>query len=111
MNNNFMSIQDTVGLGIDEGENEKVERVLIHMCYIEGELDYVIGGASAVFNMVTFNTVASVEKEQYVIFMPDTAPGRTYGFLVINSNITGDAAYSETQEVSISLLIEFKTRF
>lgn len=99
MNNRFLGFQDTLGLGIVTRDVAKVERVLVHMCYIEGEVDYVFGGAIAVFNMVTFNTGSLKEGGSKIVFAPDTPAGRSFGFLVINSNITGDAIYTGSNRV------------
>jgi len=101
MNNHFLGVQDTVGLGIETGENNEIQRVLVHMCNIEGEIDYVFGGAAAVFKMVTFNTVATKDTDDLVIFAPDTSPARSYGFLVINSDITGDVTYSGSNKIRL----------
>lgn len=101
MGNRFLGVQDTVGLGIDEIENNKIQRVFVHMCYIEGEMDYVFGEASAVFKMVTFNTTAKKEKDDLVVFAPDTSPDRSFGFLVVESNITGDAVYLGSNKVKL----------
>jgi len=101
MMNRFLGFQDTVALGITEKDSTQVQRVMVHMSYIEGEVDYVFGGASVVFDEVTFNTVAIKDSSSLTVFAPDTAPGRPYGFLVINSNITGDAKYIGTNKVSL----------
>lgn len=102
MHNNFLGYQDTVALGMDYEDDTRVERVLVHMCYVEGEVDYVFGSAAAVFNMVTFNTVAVKKSKGGYVFAPDTPPERSYGFLVINSNITGDATYLGSNKVHSS---------
>ncbi|CAG9767573.1 unnamed protein product [Ceutorhynchus assimilis] len=93
MGNNFKSYQDTLALGIDSADSLKTERVMVHMCYIEGQIDYVFGAASAVFDMTTFYTVATNKTASAIILAPDTPPERSYGFLVINSIITGDSSY------------------
>ncbi|KAH1011361.1 hypothetical protein HUJ04_000749 [Dendroctonus ponderosae] len=102
MNNRFLGLQDTLGLGIVTRDITKVERVLVHMCYIKGEIDYVYGGAVAVFNMVTFNTGSLKESGSKIVFAPDTPAGRSFGFLVINSNITGDATYIGSNRISLA---------
>ncbi|KAL1488287.1 hypothetical protein ABEB36_015236 [Hypothenemus hampei] len=89
MNNVFMGYQDILGLGIGPSESHLLERVLIHMSVIEGQVNYVFGGASVIFNEVTFNTLEINPNSSAIIFAPDTAPENSYGFLVINSNITG----------------------
>lgn len=94
-----MGFQDTVGLGVDNGN--QLERVLVEWCYIEGEVDYVFGGASAVLENVIFYTVAIKTNGSQIIFAPSTAPARSFGFLVINSNITGDSFYATSHQVHL----------
>lgn len=100
MNSHFKGVQDTVGFGIDDVIQNSVERVYVHMCYIEGQVDYVFGGASVVFDMVTFNTTTTADKSSLFVFAPDT-PSKRLGFLVLNSIITGDDSYIGSSMVCI----------
>lgn len=102
MNSHFKGMQDTVGFGIDNIIQNTVERVYVHMCYIEGEVDYVFGSASVVFDMVTFNTTTTADKSTLVVFAPDT-PSKRLGFLVLNSIITGDDSYIGSNKVVYSV--------
>nr|AEE62177.1 unknown [Dendroctonus ponderosae] len=99
-NCNFLGFQDTVGLGVDNGS--QLERVFVEWCYIEGEVDYVFGSASAVMENVVFYTVAIKTNGSQIIFAPSTAPARSFRFLVLNSNITGDSYYATSHQVSLA---------
>jgi pectinesterase len=61
----------------------KIARVYIKDTYIEGDVDFVMGRANAVFNKCTFKIV-STRKSLGIVFAPNTLPQNSYGFLVIN---------------------------
>lgn len=72
----------------------KIARAYIKDSYVEGDTDYVFGRANAVFDNCHFHTV-STRKPGGVVFAPDTLPNNSYGFLIMNSRLTVDAAYAK----------------
>ncbi|MFF0086272.1 pectinesterase family protein [Streptomyces canus] len=74
------------------------DRQYFHRCYIEGDVDFVFGRATAVFEECHFHTlqrnVAFTPKG--MVFAPSTARANPYGILAVHSRITSgaeDAAY------------------
>ncbi|MET9453576.1 pectinesterase family protein [Streptomyces canus] len=74
------------------------DRQYFHRCYIEGDVDFVFGRATAVFEECHFHTlqrdVAFTPKG--MVFAPSTARANPYGILAVRSHITSgaeDAAY------------------
>lgn len=89
--------QDTVYLNTSNRENlavtDRISRVLVKDSYIEGDVDYVFGRASVVFDGVEFHTVSTRRSPEAYVLAPNTLPDQPYGFLVLNSRFTGDAGY------------------
>ncbi|MDT0480506.1 pectinesterase family protein [Streptomyces doebereineriae] len=74
------------------------DRQYFRRCYIEGDVDFVFGRATAVFEECHFHTlqrdVAFTPKG--MVFAPSTARANPYGILAVRSRITSgaeDAAY------------------
>lgn len=72
----------------------RYSRVYVHNSLIEGDVDYVTGAANAVFDHVEFHTVSSRGVKQASVFAPATPANVPYGFLVINSSLTGDKGFN-----------------
>jgi pectinesterase len=89
--------QDTFFVNTSNARNEYVtdhiSRAYINNSYIEGDVDYVFGRANAVFDHDEFHSVTSRGPGESYVFAPDTMPSEPYGFLVINSKLTGDAGF------------------
>jgi pectinesterase len=67
-------------------------------CYIEGDVDFVFGRATAVFERCHFHTLDRdvTFKPEGMVFAPSTARANPYGFLAVHSRVTSgaeDAAY------------------
>ncbi|WP_406328988.1 pectinesterase family protein [Streptomyces sp. NBC_00203] len=67
-------------------------------CYIEGDVDFVFGRATAVFERCHFHTLDRdvTFKPEGMVFAPATARANPYGFLAVRSRVTSgaeDAAY------------------
>jgi pectinesterase len=74
--------------------NNRYSRVYVLNSLIEGDVDYVTGQANAVFDHVEFHTLSSRGVKQASIFAPITPANVPYGYLVIDSNLTGDKGFS-----------------
>ncbi|WP_170138657.1 pectinesterase PemB [Edaphovirga cremea] len=89
--------QDTFFVNTSDIQNNYVtdhySRVYVKNSYIEGDVDYVFGRANAVFDNVEFHTVSSRGAGEAYVFAPDTMPQIPFGFLVINSRLTGDGGF------------------
>lgn len=62
-------------------------------CYIEGDVDYIFGGARAVFEdceLYSFNIDESDEGRRSYITAPSTPAAQKYGFLFLNCRTTGN---------------------
>lgn len=97
--------QDTVYLNTSNRENlavtDRISRVLVKDSYIEGDVDYVFGRASVVFDGVEFHTVSSRGSQEAYVLAPNTLPDQPYGFLVLNSRFTGDAGYQGSYKAKL----------
>lgn len=86
----LISRQDTVYLKTPSAGT--IARAYMKDSYVEGDVDYVFGRATAVFEGVTFKSMSDRSSTSYV-FAPSTAPGMSYGFHVINSTFTTDGGF------------------
>lgn len=62
-------------------------------CYIEGDVDYIFGGARAVFEnceLYSFNIDESDENRRAYITAPSTPAAQKYGFLFLDCKTTGN---------------------
>ncbi|KHN51481.1 pectinesterase PemB [Pectobacterium fontis] len=89
--------QDTFFVNTSNLRNEYVtdrySRVSIKDSYIEGDVDYVFGRATAVFEGVHFHTVSSRGAKDIHVFAPDSMPWVQYGFLAMHCRFTGDDGF------------------
>ncbi|MFJ9634291.1 pectinesterase family protein [Streptomyces sp. NPDC101175] len=92
----LLAHQDT--LFVDTTALEVFDRQYFSRCYIEGDVDFVFGRATAVFADCHFHTlgrdVAFTPKG--MVFAPSTARANPHGILAVRSRITSgaeDAAY------------------
>ncbi|MFJ8502455.1 pectinesterase family protein [Streptomyces avermitilis] len=62
-------------------------------CYIEGDVDFVFGRATAVFERCHFHTLDRdvTFKPEGMVFAPSTARANPYGFLAVRSRVTSGA--------------------
>ncbi|ERL91726.1 pectinesterase [Dendroctonus ponderosae] len=97
---NLISRQDTLYAG--SNNDGVVQRVYIDNTYIEGDVDFVFGGAATVFTGVTFKAVSDRHPSGAIVFAPSTVPGNSYGFLAINSVITADSTFKSSQKVNLA---------
>ncbi|QRN34162.1 pectinesterase PemB [Pectobacterium brasiliense] len=90
--------QDTFFVNTSNLQNEYVtdrySRAYITDSYIEGDVDYVFGRATAVFERVHFHTVSSRGAKDIHVFAPDSMPWVQYGFLAVACRFTGDEGFS-----------------
>lgn len=98
--------QDTFFVNTSDKKNNYVtdhySRAYIKDSYIEGDVDYVFGRATAVFDGVQFHTVSTRGSKEAYVFAPDTMPWVKYGFLVMNSQLTADDGYKRgTQKAKL----------
>lgn len=86
----------------NEPDNKRYSRAYVQNSLIEGDVDYVMGRSSAVFDRVEFHTVSSRGVKQPSVFAPNTPANVPYGFLVTNSTLTTDRGF-EGQAVKAQL--------
>jgi pectin methylesterase-like acyl-CoA thioesterase len=60
--------------------------------YIEGDVDYLFGAATAVFQRVTFRSLDRGKSSNGYLTAASTDTGSKYGFLITDSKIVSDAA-------------------
>ncbi|GAA4924748.1 pectinesterase family protein [Streptomyces coeruleoprunus] len=92
----FLGHQDT--LYADSSALTAFVRQYYSHCYIEGDVDFVFGRATAVFAHCRFHTLDRdvAFKPEGMVFAPSTARANPYGFLAVKCRITSgaeDAAY------------------
>ncbi|MDY4316126.1 pectinesterase PemB [Pectobacterium actinidiae] len=97
--------QDTFFVNTSNLQNEYVtdrySRVYIKDSYIEGDVDYVFGRATAVFERVHFHTVSSRGAKDIHVFAPDSMPWVQYGFLAVACRFTGDKGFSGERKAKL----------
>ncbi|MFF8396411.1 pectinesterase family protein [Streptomyces sp. NPDC016172] len=92
----LLAHQDT--LFVETGALDTFDRQYFRHCYIEGDVDFVFGRATAVFEQCHFRTLArDVDfTPKGMVFAPSTARANPYGILAVRCRITSgaeDAAY------------------
>jgi pectinesterase len=92
----FLAHQDT--LFADTGALDAFDRQYYRRCYVEGDVDFVFGRATAVFEQCHFHTLRrDVDfTPKGMVFAPSTARANPYGILAVRCRITSgaeDAAY------------------
>ncbi|BES86864.1 putative acyl-CoA thioester hydrolase [Pectobacterium araliae] len=97
--------QDTFFVNTSNLRNEYVtdrySRAYIKDSYIEGDVDYVFGRATAVFDCVHFHTVSSRGAKDIHVFAPDSMPWTQYGFLAVSCYFTGDKGFSGERKAKL----------
>jgi pectinesterase len=81
--------QDT--LLIDSPSADTVVRAYMTGSFVSGDVDYVFGAATSVFNATNFQFVSD-RRTTGTVFAPDTNDRNPYGMLAINSQFTSDSA-------------------
>lgn len=79
-----------------------VERSIFNKCYIEGDIDFIFGGGTAIFSYCTIKAVANRRQDEATIFAPDTAPSKKYGYLMYGGHITGDSNWYTKKTVYLA---------
>jgi pectinesterase len=101
-NSNFIGRQDTLWVNSDsipsasqQGVSSiRITRAYIKDTYVEGDVDFVMGRANAVFDRCAFKLVSTRKPEgPCIVFAPSTLPNNSYGFLVMNSRFTTDSGF------------------
>lgn len=87
----FLAHQDT--LFVDTTALDAFDRQYFHRCYIEGDVDFVFGRATAVFEDCHFRTLPrDVEfTPKGMVFAPSTARANPHGILAVRCRITSGA--------------------
>lgn len=103
-NVHFKAFQDTIFMtplpekpiiaGSFKGPNENKERLLSTVyfdnCYIEGTIDFIFGGATAVFDNCHIHSLKTQNNVCGYIAAPSTDPGVKTGFIFNNCKLTGE---------------------
>ncbi|MFF7165451.1 pectinesterase family protein [Streptomyces sp. NPDC008086] len=87
----LLAHQDT--LFVDTTALDAFDRQYFHRCHIEGDVDFVFGRATAVFEDCHFHTLQrNVDfTPKGMVFAPSTARANPYGILAVRSRITSGA--------------------
>lgn len=83
----FLGNQDT--LYIKSGAVFNTIRAYFHKCYIEGDVDFIFGRATAFFSKCEIKTLAARSPET-CITAPSTNIGTSYGFVFDDCDFTSD---------------------
>lgn len=86
----FLGNQDTLYLNSPDAAT--VSRVYLRKCYVEGDVDFIFGRATAVLDRCEIHSLdrGSSTNNGYVT-AASTSITNPYGFLIIDSKLTGDA--------------------
>ena len=87
----LLAHQDT--LFVDTSALDAFDRQYFHRCYIEGDVDFVFGRATAVFDRCHFRTLRRDVSftPKGMVFAPSTARANPHGILAVRSRITSGA--------------------
>jgi pectinesterase len=87
----FLGNQDT--LYLNSPNVDTVSRVYLHNCYVEGDVDFIFGRGTAVFDRCTIHSLdrGSTTNNGYIT-AASTSIANPYGFLFTDSRFTGTAA-------------------
>ena len=90
-NTRFLGNQDTYLA--DTTGRDATARTYLKNCYIEGDVDFLYGRGTAVFDGCTIHSLdrGSDTNNGYIV-APSTKNSNPYGFLIVNSTLTSDAA-------------------
>lgn len=89
---NIGALGDQDTLLLDSASKDKVGRVYVNNAWIQGNVDFIFGRASAVITKSTIRLVKRYDGSSAgYVAAPSTAAGK-HGFLIINSNVTGDVS-------------------
>jgi pectin methylesterase-like acyl-CoA thioesterase len=80
--------QDT--LYIKSGSVFTTIRAYFHKCYVEGDVDFIFGRATAYFSKCEIRTLTSRTPKETCITAPSTNIGTTYGFVFDDCDFTCD---------------------
>lgn len=92
LNCRFLGHQDT--LYADSASLSTFARQYFKNCYVEGDVDFVFGRGTAVYDGCHFHTLVRTDLSGApfgFVFAPSTAVANPHGYLVINSTITSAA--------------------
>lgn len=89
-NVHFRANQDT--LYLNSADASTIARVYLHDCYVEGDVDFIFGRATAVFDRSEIHSLdrGSTTNNGYVT-APSTMIANPHGFLFFHSRLTSDA--------------------
>ncbi len=87
----FLGNQDTYLA--DTTGRDATARTYLKNCYIEGDVDFIYGRGTAVFDGCTIHSLdrGSDTNNGYIV-APSTKNSNPYGFLIVDSTLTSDAA-------------------
>jgi pectinesterase len=87
----FLGNQDTYLA--DTTGRDATARTYLKNCYIEGDVDFIYGRGTAVFDGCTLHSVdRGSDTNNGFVVAPSTKNSNPYGFLIVNSTLTSDAA-------------------
>ncbi|MDQ0076577.1 pectinesterase family protein [Arthrobacter oryzae] len=87
----FLGNQDTYLA--DTTGRDATARTYLKNCYVEGDVDFLYGRGTAVFDGCTIHSLdrGSDTNNGYIV-APSTKNSNPYGFLIVDSTLTGDGA-------------------
>ncbi|MDP9148459.1 MAG: pectinesterase family protein [Myxococcota bacterium] len=87
----IISHQDTLYVDRAKPPPSTVSRVYVKNSYVAGDVDFIFGAATAVFDHCQIDFLSDRHPAGGQPLAPDTGSDAPYGFLVINSAFTADA--------------------
>ncbi|WP_082220409.1 pectinesterase family protein [Domibacillus robiginosus] len=74
-----------------EGEKRKKGRSLFQNCYIEGDIDFIFGSATAVFQSCEIFSLDRQEETNGYITAASTPEGQPFGYVFLDCRLTSEA--------------------
>lgn len=82
--------------GPNDGREREPSLLYFRDCYIEGDVDFIFGGATAVFENCELRSLRRPSGSESFVAAPSTDPDVKYGYIFLNCRFTGDCPPAST---------------
>ena len=82
--------------GPNDGLERKPSLLYFQNCYIEGDVDFIFGGATAIFENCQLHSLHRPEGKESFVAAPSTDADVKYGYIFVNCSFTGDCSTGST---------------
>lgn len=82
--------------GPNDGLERKPSLLYFRDCYIEGDVDFIFGGATAIFDNCELRSLSRPHNDESFVAAPSTDADVKYGYIFLNCRFTGDCPAGST---------------